>query len=58
MAGVLNAGAQLELIPIFDRRQQLFTGQRIEVVIQAHSLDDLAGYELDLNFDPHSLRLL
>ena len=56
--GALNASAQLELIPIFDRRQQLFTGQRIEVVIQAHSLDDLAGYELDLKFDPRALRLL
>ena len=35
-----------------------FAGQRIEVVVQAHSLNDLAGYEFDLTIDPRALRLL
>jgi len=56
--GSHNAGAQVEVVPIFDPRQPLFTGQRIEVVVQARSLDDLAGYEFDLSVDPRALRLL
>ena len=56
--GAHNAGAQVEVVPIFDPRQPLFTGQRIEVVVQARSLNDLAGYEFDLSVDPRALRLL
>lgn len=57
-AGDRNAGAQLEVVPLFDRRQPLFAGQRIEVAVQARNLDDLAGFEFDLNVDPRALRLL
>ena len=37
-AGEQNAGARLEVIPVIDPRQPLFAGQRIEVVVQAHTL--------------------
>jgi hypothetical protein len=53
-----NGAAEVEMLPLFDPRQSLWEGRQIEVVIQARNLDDLAGYEFDLNFDPRSLRLL
>ncbi len=53
-----NASASIDVVPIFERRSAPFVGQRIDVVVQARDLDDLAGYEFDLQFDPRALRLL
>jgi len=53
-----NGTAEVEMLPLFDLRQGLWEGRQIEIAIQARNLDDLAGYEFDLNFDPRALRLL
>jgi len=53
-----NGAAQVEILPLFDPQQGLWEGRQIEVAIQARNLDDLAGYEFDLDFDPRALRLL
>jgi hypothetical protein len=53
-----NQGAYLEIQPLFDVRQPLWPGRRVELEVQARDLDDLAGYEFALRFDPQRLRLV
>ncbi|MEE3258487.1 MAG: hypothetical protein VX293_04700, partial [Candidatus Latescibacterota bacterium] len=53
-----NDRAAVEILPLFDVRQPLWPGREIEIAVQARDLDDLAGYEFDLHFDPQALRLV
>ena len=53
-----NEGAAVEILPLFDVRQPLWAGQEIELAVQVRDLDDLAGYEFDLHFDPQAMRLV
>ncbi|MBT5329934.1 MAG: T9SS type A sorting domain-containing protein, partial [Gemmatimonadetes bacterium] len=53
-----NEGAAVEILPLFDVRQPLWVGREIELAVQVRDLDDLAGYEFDLHFDPQAMRLV
>ena len=53
-----NDGAGVALLPLFDVREPLWPGREIELAVQARDLDDLAGYEFDLHFDPQAMRLV
>jgi len=53
-----NEGAAVEILPLFDVRQPLWAGREIELAVQVRDLDDLAGYEFDLHFDPQAMRLI
>ena len=53
-----NGATVLELQPLFDGRQPIWPGQEIEFEVQVRDLDDLAGYEFDVAFDPSGLRLV
>jgi len=53
-----NGATVLELQPLFDGRQPLWPGQEVEFEVQVRELDDLAGYEFDVTFDPSGLRLV
>ena len=54
----VNDRAAVEILPLFDVREPLWAGREIEIAVQAHNLDDLAGYEFDLHFDPQAMRLV
>ena len=53
-----NRSTLLELQPLFDGRQPLWPGQEVEFEVQVRDLDDLAGYEFEVDFDPSALRLV
>ena len=53
-----NGDAFLEIEPLFDGRRPLLAGQEIELDVHAKGLQDLAGYEFNLHFDPSAMRLL
>jgi len=53
-----NRETFLEIQPCFDVRQPLWPGREIELAVQTRDLDDLAGFEFDLRFDPGALRLV
>ena len=53
-----NDRAAVELLPLFDVREPIWPGREVEIAVQARDLDDLAGFEFDLNFDPTAMRLV
>ena len=53
-----NGETFLEIQPLFDARQPFWAGQEVEFDVQVRDLDDLAGYQFDLHYDPRALRLL
>ena len=53
-----NERAAVEILPLFDVRQPMWPGREVEIAVQARDLDDLAGYEFDLHFDPLAMRLV
>ena len=53
-----NLATRLEIHPLFDARQPVWPGREVEFAVETRELDDLAGYEFELHFDPTALRLL
>ena len=53
-----NGQAVLEVSPLFDGSDLLYPGQRLELEVNARDLDDLAGYEFAVGFDPSAVRPL
>ena len=53
-----NGETFLEIHPLFDARQSLWAGREVEFDVQVRDLDDLAGYEFNVHYDPNALRLI
>ena len=53
-----NEHSVLAIDPLFHGSDILYPGEEIELEIAARGLDDLAGYEFGLRFDPRAIRPL
>ena len=51
-----NSDTRLHINPLFDVERTTWPGQEVEVEVRVDDLDDLAGFEFDLRFDPGQLR--
>ena len=51
-----NNDTRLHINPLFDVEKSTWPGQEVEVEVRVDELDDLAGFEFDLRFDPDLLR--
>ncbi len=50
-----NSETKLHIHPLFDVAKSTWPGQEVEVEVRVDNLDDLAGFEFDLRFDPDSI---